>query len=214
MSDETKCATGEVMPNTSHSVPMVAGTHDLSGPAIFVKWRHEAAKKKMDAFAGYLQAAKGAVDAQAALDKAIDDAFEARQSALQRWRNMDDLLAIQDLDIKEELADRKRRMAYKEMQYREEMAEIEYKMIVAERRVEKLRMKKEAPIENDTRTPGERAMERVKALKKQYQVMTTDYIASCGGEDKLTEDDRDTLQRVELVLRDRINRELEELNDQ
>ena len=211
--DNNKPLRGEIMPPQEHSAPAVASGHDLSGPALFVKWRHEAAKKKIEAFTSYLKAHTGAVNARAELDQALNNAFEDRARALQRWKNLDDELEIQNLEVKGRLLDMQQQAALKEAAHRENLAVLKARALMAERRLEKLE-KKEDSHPDSSGTPEERAMARVKAFRKQKLVMIADFIEECGGEDKLTEDDRETIRKAELALHDRINREFEALREQ
>jgi hypothetical protein len=211
MSDNLpKVVRGEIVPRREASVP--ATIHErgdsLRGPTFLVARRYGAAKRKLDAFAAYVESSTSVIEALEARDRAI----ERREDGLARHDRIEVIRAAARHRVDEEFDELMDASETRRVVHRAKRATLELEALQAEERLANFKNPAADLISHDPRTPAERAMQTIAKLRAELKQLTDEFVASAGGE--LSEADQDTVRRVELATQDRINRVLEELRDQ
>jgi hypothetical protein len=183
---------------------------NAAGPALFVKWRYEAAKTKAVAYTGFLRALEDGVDAAAALERAIAQ----RELGTVELERIEDLKQVEHRRIDSLVMDADAAIAEKRVINRTRLATLEYEARLAEQRLKSLDQQAaepEAPAE-DPRTPAERARDSIKRLRAEHALIAAELREAAGAQ--FSEADEQTIAQMELVIHDRINRIIEHLRDE
>jgi hypothetical protein len=209
MADEQqpKPVVGTILPperRDIESAPALPG-----GVPLFMRAKYWAARRQIKSFTKL-------VAAQGEAYRALDARERARMNfalTLVQAEHLDDLRLIEELKIAEELASLVDAGEVRDFQRRAAKARAEAEAIRAERDLEELIHPKsdEAPPPPPERSPAEQAGIDITKMRKDAAVLKKTLVDCYGGEDNLTEEDRDLLGTLEVALRNKIVERLEDL---
>lgn len=207
MTDLTKKVQGHIVSDSPRSVPSVPRA-DVSGPAIFVKWRYEAAKLKAESYTDFLRSLEDGVNAAASLERAII----AREQGLISLERIDDLRHIEHRRIDEMVDEAEYEVAARRAVRRTNLAALEVEALRAEARLKAVTAAPAEEADSDTRSPAEKVKDAIQKLRGEHNLIVDELKASAG--DHFSEADQDTIDQMELVMHDRINKLMQGLRDQ
>jgi hypothetical protein len=199
---ETKPVRGEVLPPTraQNSLPRLSAP---PGIPVVVQAQYWAARRKLEAYTK-------TVAAQTATFQALEARERARVSferALVQAENLEDIRLIEELKIVEELASLVAGSEVREFRTRALKAQAEAEAISAERRLEAL--KKSSSAAGDGGKSGVAA--DIARMRKEAVDLKKAIIECYGGEEAMSEEDRNLLEEVDVQLRNKIVERLENL---
>ena len=153
------------------------------------------------------------IAAQTAAYQALDARERARlafELSLVQAERLGDLRRIEELKIIEELASLVEASEVRGYRTRALKALTEADAIEAERRLEAIK-NPPAPEPKDERSEAERTGSDIVQMRTEAEKLKKTLIDCYGGEDKLTEADRDLLEQVDVAFRNKIVGRLENL---
>lgn len=213
--NETKPMVGEILPpeRRGHQLPQ---PNTPVGIPVLVQAKYWAARRKLESYTK-------AIAAQAAAYQALEERNRARigfEESLVRIEHLDDLRRIEELKIVAEelkilkevasLADLVEGSAVDQNRTRALKAQTQGEAIEAERRLEAIK-NPPAPVSKDERSAVQRTGTDIVQIRRDMEELKKTIIECYGGEDKLTEEDQDLLQQVEVATRNKIIERLENL---
>lgn len=201
---EMRTVTGEVLPPERRDVQLPPNTP--AGIPFLAQAKYWAARRALESYTK-------ALGAQAAAYRELEARERARQGferSLVQSEHLDDLRRIEELKIVEELASLVEASGIREFRTRSLKAQTEAEAIEAERRLETVK-NPPAPEPKDERSAAERAGIDIAKMRKDAEALKNALIECYGGEDKLTEEDRDLLAQVDVAIRNKIVERLENL---
>lgn len=199
-----RTVTGEVLPPERRDVQLPPNTP--AGIPFLAQAKYWAARRALESYTK-------ALGAQAAAYRELEARERARQGferSLVQSEHLDDLRRIEELKIVDELASLVEASEVREFRTRALKALTEAEAIEAERRLEAVKNPPE-PEPKDERSAAERAGIDIAKMRKDAEALKKALIECYGGEDKLTEEDRDLLSQVDVAIRNKVVERLENL---
>lgn len=201
---EVRVVSGEVIPRERYDVQLPPNTP--AGIPFLAQAKYWAARRALESYTK-------ALAAQTAAYRELEARERARQGferSLVQSEHLDDLRRIEELKIVEELAALVEASAVREFRTRALKAQTEAEAIKAERHLEAIK-NPPAPEPKDERSAAELAGSDIAQMRRDAEALKKTLIECYGGEDKLTEEDRELLAQVEVAIRNKIIERLENL---
>ncbi|TAL00090.1 MAG: hypothetical protein EPO08_14765 [Rhodospirillaceae bacterium] len=201
---ESKPTAVEVLPPERRDVQLPPNTP--AGIPFLAQAKYWAARRALESYTK-------ALAAQTAAFRELEARERARvgfERSLVQTEHLDDLRRIEELKIVEELASLVEAGEVRGFRTRALKAQAEAEAIEAERRLEAVK-NPPAPEAKDARSAAERAGADIVQIRKDAEELKRTLIDCYGGEDKLSEEDRDTIQQLEVAIRNKIVDRLETL---
>ncbi len=202
--NEARPVTGEVIPRERRDVQLPPNTP--AGIPFLAQAKYWAARRALESYTKALAAQTGAFRALEARESARLD-FER---SLVRVEHLDDLRRIEELKIIEELSSLVESREVREFRTRALKAQTEADAIEAERRLEAIK-NPQAPESKSERSAAEQAGIDIVQLRTDAEKLKKTIIECYGGEDKVTEEDRNFLSQVDVAIRNKMVDRLENL---
>jgi hypothetical protein len=207
MSDKeivSRTVTGEVLPPERRDVQLPPNTP--AGIPFLAQAKYWAARRALESYTK-------ALAAQTAAFRELEARERARmgfERSLVQSEHLGDLRRIEELKIVEELASLVEASEVREFRIRALKAQTEAEAIEAERR---LKAVKNPPVQEpkSDRSVAERAGIDIAQMRTDAEALKKTLIECYGGEDKLTQEDRDLLTQVDVAIRHKIVERLENL---
>lgn len=201
---EIRAVSGEVLPPERRDVQLPPNTP--AGIPFLAQAKYWAARRALESYTK-------ALGAQTAAYRELEARERARQGferSLVQTEHLGDLRRIEELKIIEELASLVEASEVREFRTRALKALTEADAIEAERRLAAVK-NPPAPEPKDKRSATEQAGIDIAQMRTDAQALKKTLIECYGGEDKLTEEDRDLLEQVDVAIRNKIVERLENL---
>ena len=201
---ETRTVTGEVLPAERRDVQLPPNTP--AGIPFLAQAKYWAARRALESYTK-------ALGAQSAAYRELEARERARQGferSLVQSEHLDDLRRIEELKIVEELGTLIEASEVREFRTRALKAQTEAEAIEAERHLDAVK-NPPAPQPKDDRSATERVGIAMAQFRTHTEALKKTIIECYGGEDKLTEEDRDLLAQVDVAFRNKILDRLEDL---
>lgn len=198
-----RVVTGEVVPRERVS-QQLPHPNAPAGIPVIVQAKYWAARRKLESYTK-------ALVAQTAAFRALGDRERARQDfevTLIRTEHLDDLRRIEELKIIDELAALVEASEVRGFRTRTVKAHTEAEAIEAERRLEAIK-KPAASEQKNERSAAQQAGFDITQMRKDAEELKKTLIEICGGEDKLTQEDHDLLEQVDVAIRNKVVDRLE-----
>ena len=202
--NEPRVVSGELVARERRDVQLPPNTP--AGIPILAQAKYWAARRALESYTKALTAHTEAFTA-----------LEARERARQRFEvslvqteHLDDLRRIEELKVVEELASLVEASEMRDFRTRTLRAQAEAEAIEAERRLEAVK-NPPTPEPKDERSKTERAGIDVTQMRIDAAALKKTFIESCGGEDKMTQEDRDILDQIDVAVRNKMAERLENL---
>ena len=201
---DAKPVTGEVIPAERRDVQLPPNTP--AGIPFLAQAKYWAARRALESYTKALAAQTGAFQEL----KAREDARQGFERSLIRTEHLADLRRIEELKVVEELADLVEANELRDLRNRAVKAQAEAEAIEAERRLEAI---KNPPVSEskEERSATKRVGDDIVKMRKDADDLRKTLIECYGGEDKLTQEDRDLLSQVDVAIRNKIVGRLEDL---
>jgi len=202
--NEARPVTGEVIPRERSDVQLPPNTP--AGIPFLAQAKYWAARRALESYTKALAAQTGAYRELEARERARLG-FER---SLVQAEHLGDLRRIEELKIVEELAALVEASAIRDFRTRALKAQSEAEAIEAERYLETV---KNPPAQEpqDKRSAIERAGSDIVQMRTNAEALKKTLIDCYGGADKLTQEDRDLLEQVDVMNRNKIFNRLENL---
>ncbi|MGO8754652.1 MAG: hypothetical protein ACLQHK_05420 [Gallionellaceae bacterium] len=201
---EIRTVTGEVLPPERRDVQLPPNTP--AGIPFLAQAKYWAARRALESYTKALAAQTGAFRELEARERARLD-FER---SLVQVEHLDDLCRIEELEIIEKLASLVEASEVRKFRTRALKAQAEAEAIEAERRLEAVKNPSVSEPKNE-RSATERTGIDIVQMRTDAEALKKTLIECYGGEDKLTEEDRDLLAQVDVAIRNKIVERLEDL---
>jgi len=202
---EAKPMKGEVLPPERQKGNLPRPDTPAGIPFV-VQAQYWAARRKLEAYTKALAAQTAAFHELEARERARVN-FER---ALVQSEHLDDLRQIEELKIVEELASLVEASEVRDLRTRGLKAQMEAEAIEAERRLEKLKTQRTTEA-GPKRSAAEQAALDIAQIRKDADALRKTLIECYGGEDKMTEEDKELLQQLDVAIRNKISERLENL---
>jgi hypothetical protein len=229
MSDEPvrKIHQGEVLPPQeprSPGLPSLPPGTPLGIP-LLARAKYEAHARAFRAYTEFRLAQREHVEVEASLLGAMQGLLAAEErlaKAFQRQRHLDEILLADEATLLAELdgifeglaeaqIDRQDDKATKALKKRIERANLEAEALEAEARVERIKNPPPQPHPDATLSRAQRAAQAIARAKEDSAELRAALIKAAGGEDRLTDDDRQHLETLALSLENQIREIMEGL---
>ena len=200
--NEPRTVTGEVIPAERRDVQLPPNTP--AGIPFLAQAKYWAARRALESYTK-------ALAAQTAAYRELEARERARlgfERSLVQAEHLGDLRRIEELKIVEELASLVEASEVREFRTRALKAQTEAEAIEAERRLEAVK-NPTVPEPKNERSAAERAGIDIVQMRTDAEALKKTLIECYGGEDKLTEEDRDLLSQVDVAIRNKIVERLE-----
>ena len=202
--NEPRTVTGEVIPAERRDVQLPPNTP--AGIPFLAQAKYWATRRALESY-------NKALAAQTAAFQQLEARERARvgfERSLVQSEHLDDLRRIEELKIIEELASLVEASEVREYRTRALKAQTEAEAIEAERRLAAVK-NPPAPEPKNKRSAAEQAGIDIAQMRTDAEALKKTLIECYGGEDKLTEEDRDLLSQVDVAIRNKIVERLENL---
>ncbi len=201
---EPRVVTGEIVPRERSDVQLPPNTP--AGIPFLAQAKYWAARRALESYTKALAAQTGAFRELEARERAL----QGFERSLVQSEHLDDLRRIEELKIVEELGSLVEASAVREFRTRALRALTEAEAIEAERRLEAIK-NPSVPESKNERSAAERASIDIVQMRSDAEALKKTLIESYGGEEKLTEEDRDLLAQVDVAVRNKVVERLENL---
>lgn len=188
---------GEVITPTRTEVNLPA--YQSSGISLFRRARYHTARKELEAYTEAVRAQTSAIYALTARE----EARIRHERALSRLERLDDIRRIEGLKVDIELDELENEVERRLLRYRKLKADFETDAILAEQRLANAMGGSREPTKHEVRSQ-ERSADQIRRIKSEGESLKKAFIEACGGESKLSEEDRDVLAQADLAVRHRI----------
>lgn len=202
--NEPRTVTGEVIPAERRDVQLPPNTP--AGIPFLAQAKYWATRRALESY-------NKALAAQTAAFQQLEARERARvgfERSLVQAERLGDLRRIEELKITEELASLIVANEVRENRTRAIKAQTEKDAIEAERQLEAIK-NPAAPQPKDDRSAAERVGADIVRMRTDAEALKKTLIECYGGEDKLTDEDRDLLSQVDVAIRNKIVERLENL---
>lgn len=201
---EARVVTGEVIPAERRDVQLPPNTP--AGIPFLAQAKYWAARRALESYTKALAAQTGALQGLEARERAL----HGYERSLVQSEHLDDLRRIEELKIVEELASLVEASELRGFRTRALKAQAEVEAMEAERRLESVK-NPPVPEAKNERSAAERAGNDIVHMRTDAEALKKTLIECYGGEDRLTEEDRDLLSQVDVAIRNKIVERLENL---
>jgi hypothetical protein len=196
---------GEVIPAERRDVQLPPNRP--AGISLLVQAKYWAARRELESYTKALAAQTAALREL----KAREDARLDFARSLVRAEHLGDIRRIEELKVVDELAELIDRSEVRELNRRTLRAQAEAEAIDAERRLQALKNPPAAPESKSGRSAIQQASDDIAKMRKDGEALKKTFIESCGGEDNMTQEDRDFLSQIEVGTRNKMGDRLENL---
>jgi hypothetical protein len=200
----TRVLRGEILPRERSDVQLPPNTP--IGIPFLARAKYWAFRRALESYADAVRAQEQAFRALAAREQAREE----YELILVRAEKIDVLREAERLKVDNELALVKEEAQLRALRHRTATARLEVEAIVAEQRLEELQNKRIVEAKADLR-PTEQAKVDMEKIHKDMAEMKRWFNEFRGGENSLTDEDRDFLVQIDLKMNHMLQERLENL---